>query len=58
MVPAAVIPRNPEQLAVFAQNERYLLTALLIIASRNGMRDVHDKSWAVFRVSRHHGDAD
>lgn len=52
MVPSAIIPRTPEEVAQFAQNERYLLTAIIIVASRNQlhMRDVHDKSWAVFRV--------
>ncbi|WVQ94853.1 hypothetical protein IAU59_001936 [Kwoniella sp. CBS 9459] len=53
MVPSAIIPRNPEQLAVFAQKERYLLAAYIIIASRPdpspAVREIHDRSWAVMR---------
>ena len=51
MVPSAIIPRTAAQLALFAQNERYLLAAMIIIASRHasGMRQVHDRSWAVMR---------
>ncbi|GFZ50946.1 hypothetical protein JCM24511_08704 [Saitozyma sp. JCM 24511] len=53
MVPSAIIPRTQEQLGVFAGNERYLLAAIIIIASRHdpgvGMRSVHDRSWAVMR---------
>lgn len=54
MVPSYLIPRNPEQMASFAQSERYLLTTMVIIASRHdtskAMRQVHDQSWAVMRV--------
>ncbi|WVF67254.1 hypothetical protein IAT40_002002 [Kwoniella sp. CBS 6097] len=53
MVPSAIIPRNSEQLAVFAQKERYLLAAYIIIASRPdpspAVREIHDRSWAVMR---------
>ncbi|OCF34202.1 specific RNA polymerase II transcription factor [Kwoniella heveanensis BCC8398] len=53
MVPSAIIPRNPEQLAVFARKERYLLAAYIIIASRPdstpAVREIHDRSWAVMR---------
>jgi hypothetical protein len=55
MVPSYLIPRTPDQLAAFAQSERYLLTTMVIIASRHdtskSMRKVHDQSWAVMRVS-------
>ena len=64
MVPAEHIPRDLDQLAEFAEEERYLLTAAIIIASKHhgaaGMKDVHDKSWAVMRVRRdriHHSDS-
>lgn len=53
MVPADRIPRTPEQLADFARSERYLVTAMVIIASRHdrayGMRQVHEQSWMVMR---------
>ncbi|KAK4689241.1 hypothetical protein P7C73_g879, partial [Tremellales sp. Uapishka_1] len=53
MVPASIIPRTPDQIAAFARDERYLLAAMVIIASRHntspGMRDVHDRSWATMR---------
>lgn len=53
MVPADRIPRTPTQLAEFARSERYLVTAMVIIASRHdhasGMREVHERSWAVMR---------
>lgn len=53
MVPAAIIPQSREQLQIFAQNERYLLAAMIIITSRHdpspGMQEVHDRSWAVMR---------
>ena len=55
MVPSAIIPRDQQQLALFARNERYLLSAMIIIASRHDlaskMKEVHDKSWEVMRVS-------
>jgi hypothetical protein len=54
MVPSYLIPRTPDQLAEFAQSERYLLTTMVIIASRHdtskSMRKVHDQSWTVMRV--------
>jgi len=54
MVPSYLIPRTPDQLAAFAQSERYLLTTMVIIASRHdtskSMRQVHDQSWSVMRV--------
>jgi hypothetical protein len=53
MVPSSLIPRSPEQLAVFAQDERYLLTTMIIISSRNNtseeMRSIHTRSWDVMR---------
>lgn len=53
MVPVDRIPRTPEQIANFAHSERYLVTAMIIIASRNhhtvAMRDVHERSWGVMR---------
>ncbi|WVO16705.1 hypothetical protein L204_104386 [Cryptococcus depauperatus] len=53
IIPSAIIPRTMEQLATFGQNEKYLLTAFVIIASRvdndPGMRIIHDRSWAVMR---------
>ncbi|WWD19773.1 hypothetical protein CI109_104237 [Kwoniella shandongensis] len=53
MVPASIIPRTKEQVALFAQNERYLLAAYIIIASRPDnspeMREVHHRSWEVMR---------
>ncbi|WOO81900.1 Transcriptional activator ARO80 [Vanrija pseudolonga] len=53
MVPAAMIPRTPEQLAELAVSERYLVSAMIIIASRNdrapGMRTVHERAWGVMR---------
>jgi len=55
MIPSSVIPRTPKQLALFALNERYLLTAMIIIASRHnpneGMREIHDSSWTIMRAS-------
>lgn len=55
MVPMAEIPQTLDQLASFARDERYFLTAAVIIASKHhtakGMKQVHDKAWAVFRVS-------
>ncbi|BEI94648.1 uncharacterized protein CcaverHIS019_0702290 [Cutaneotrichosporon cavernicola] len=53
MVPADRIPRTPEQLAEFARSERYLVTAMVIIASKHdradGMREVHERSWSLMR---------
>lgn len=53
MVSTERIPRTPEQLADFTRSERYLATAMVIIASRHdrahGMRQVHERSWAVMR---------
>lgn len=53
MVPASLIPRTKDEIGVFANNERYLMTAIIIIASRNDMSiaRVHDEAWALFRVS-------
>jgi hypothetical protein len=55
MTPVSSIPRNRPDLALFAQKESYLLAAIIIIVSRHdqapGMREVHDRSWAVMRVS-------
>ena len=56
MVPSSRIPKSGEQFANFARDEPYLLTGIVIIASRNmqgpGMRSLHDSAWAVMRVSR------
>lgn len=54
IVPLASIPHSAEQLAVFAEEERHLLVAIAIVASRNdvAMRDIHERSWTLFRVSR------
>lgn len=56
MVPVNRIPKTPEEISSFAGDEAALLCAIVIIASRHdmgkGMRIVHDKSWAVMRVSR------
>ncbi|CAK9782420.1 unnamed protein product [Cutaneotrichosporon oleaginosum] len=53
MVPADRIPRTPERLAEFARSERYLVTAMIIIASKHdrteGMREVHERSWSLMR---------
>ncbi|WVR09565.1 hypothetical protein IAU60_006634 [Kwoniella sp. DSM 27419] len=53
MVPSAIIPRTPEQVAVFAQKERYLLAAYIIIASRPDpspkMRRIHEEAWRIMR---------
>jgi hypothetical protein len=53
MVPASLVPRGQEEIGVFANNEQYLMTAIIIIASRNdtSIRKVHDESWSLFRVS-------
>jgi hypothetical protein len=55
LVTPGKIPRNMADLAQFAQEEKYLLTAAIIIASKHhpaaGMKDIHDKTWAVMRVS-------
>lgn len=50
MVSSADIPRTRQQLAAFAQNEKHLLVAIVVVASRNerSLRDVHDRSWAAF----------
>ncbi|WWC72160.1 uncharacterized protein I206_106120 [Kwoniella pini CBS 10737] len=51
--PSAVIPTSKEDLAVYAQKERYSITTFIIIASRlddtPGSRDIHNKSWEVMR---------
>ncbi|WVQ84547.1 hypothetical protein IAT38_006701 [Cryptococcus sp. DSM 104549] len=53
IIPSSHIPRTVEQLAVFAENEKYLLASFIIIASRPDnspeMRDIHDRSWSVMR---------
>lgn len=53
MVPADRIPHTTEQIAEFALTERYLVTAMVIVASHYnhsaGMRDVHERSWAAMR---------
>ena len=62
MVPSSIIPRTLEALAKFAHDEPYLLAAIVIIASRNdtgdGMREVHNRSWGVMRVSMRPDTAD
>ena len=54
MVPSSIIPRTSEDMGRFASDEPYLLTGIIIIASRNhqaqGMREIHERSWAVMRV--------
>ena len=56
MMPSSIIPRTQDQLALFASRERYLLTAIIIIASCNnpefGMRDIHDQSWGIMQASQ------
>jgi hypothetical protein len=53
MVPVNRIPHSPAQIAEFARDERYFVTAMIIIASRSnyspGMREVHERSWQVMR---------
>jgi hypothetical protein len=53
MVPVNRIPQTPAQIAEFARDERYFVTAMIIISSRcsyqPGMREVHNRAWQVFR---------
>lgn len=53
MVPAERIPQSRERLAEFACNERYLTSAMVIIASRHdrdpGMRHIHEQAWTTMR---------
>jgi hypothetical protein len=53
VVPPSRIPHGAAEMSAFAEAERDLVSAAIIIASKHhpGMRDIHDKAWAVMRVS-------
>jgi len=53
VVPPERIPRGPAEMSAFAEAERDLVTAAVIIASKHhpGMKEIHDKAWAVMRVT-------
>ena len=57
VVPPERIPRTTLELSAFAEAERHLVTAAIIIASKHhpGTKDIHDKAWAVMRVSLRYG---
>lgn len=53
MMPHYRIPKNEVDLAKFAKEENYLITAIVVITSRQEkMFDVHEKSWEYMQVSQ------
>jgi hypothetical protein len=54
IVPVSRIPRNEEQLALFALEENHLVTAMVVIASRHDAQNpqVHDLAWGYMQVMR------
>ena len=52
MIPHHRIPRTEQQLGAFAKEDGYLLTAIIVIASRQDKKlDIHEKSWNYMQVS-------
>ena len=53
MVPHHRVPKTEAELAKFAKEENYLITAIVVITSRQEkMFDVHEKSWQYMQVCR------
>jgi hypothetical protein len=51
MIPHHRIPRTEQQLACFAKDDCHLLTAIIVITSRQEKKlDIHEKSWNYMQV--------
>jgi hypothetical protein len=54
MVPVSRMPTTELELQTFARDEKHLLTAMVIIASRHDAENplVHEKAWEIMSVRR------